>query len=61
MNQIAFALTRVLDDLQREFRSLQQQPGFNGLALGDTLLLALVVVIACWAVSFSLRGLRQRY
>ena len=60
MNQIVFALTGVLDDLQREFRHLQQQPGIHGLALGDTLVLVLVIVIAGKAVSLSLRSLRQR-
>jgi len=61
MNQLVSALTAVFDDLQKEFRHLQQQPGFDGLALGDTLVLVLVIVIACWAVSVSLRSLRQRY
>lgn len=61
MNQLVYALTAGYDHLQRDFRHLQQQPGFDGLALGDTLVLVLAIVIACWAVSLSLRSLRHRY
>jgi hypothetical protein len=61
MDQIVSALTAIFDDLQREFRHLQQQPGVGGMALGDTLLLGLVIAISSRAMFVSLRRLRQRY
>ena len=61
MNQIVSAPAAILDDLQRGLRHLQQQPGFDGLSLANTLVVVLVLVIVCWAVSLSLRSLFQRH
>lgn len=61
MNQIVSASAAILDDLEEGLRHLQQRPGIDGLSLADALVLLLVLVSVCCAVSLSLHGLRQRH
>jgi hypothetical protein len=60
MAQIMLGLATITDNINRAVRQLQMERGLEGLSLADTLVVLVVLVGVCCAISLSLRRVFQR-